>query len=365
MSNLFEPIKVGRYTAKNRIFMAPMSRYRSPERGIVPDFTAEYYSQRADAGLIIAESTRINDWSGGINCPGLFTSEQAAAWKSVTDAVHAKGGLIFLQLWHSGRAAHQSLLPEGRQVAAPSPIGSTEPVMTESGMEQPSTPKELSLEEIAELRRDFANSNRFAFEAGMDGVEIHAAGGFLIDSFLQSSTNHRTDEYGGSLENRFRFLKEVLEDAIEIWGADRVGIKLSPTSPYNDMGNSDDILETFTYVYSQLDSYGLAFLEVNEELPFSEPDPEKRAIVDQLRKLWSGVYIANGNYDAESGNGQIASGKATAISFGRAFIANPDLPRRLKQNGPFNEPNPETFYGGDTRGLTDYPFLDEAMAQRA
>lgn len=226
-------------------------------------------------------------------------------------------------------------------------------------------PKELSLEEIAELRRDFANSNRFAFEAGMDGVEIHAAGGFLIDSFLQSSTNHRTDEYGGSLENRFRFLKEVLEDAIEIWGADRVGIKLSPTSPYNDMGNSDDILETFTYVYSQLDSYGLAFLEVNEELPFSEPDPEKRAIVDQLRKLWSGVYIANGNYDAESGNGQIASGKATAISFGRAFIANPDLPRRLKQNGPFNEPNPETFYGGDTRGLTDYPFLDEAMAQRA
>ncbi len=362
MSDLFQPVKVGRYTAKNRIFMAPMSRYRAPHRGIAPDFTAEYYSQRASAGLIVAESTMINDWSGGINCPGMYNSDQAAAWKNVADAIHANDGLIFLQLWHSGRAAHQSLLPDGRLVSAPSAIGSTAPVITADGMEQPSAPKELSLEEIVQLRADFAAASRFALEAGLDGVEFHAAGGFLIDTFLQSSTNHRTDAYGGAIENRFRFLKEVVEDTIDVWGADRVAVKLSPTSAYNDMGKSDDILETFTYVYSQLDTYGLAFLEVNEEIPFSEPDSEKRAVLDQLRTLWSGVYVANGGYDAEKGNAQIAAGKATAISFGRPFLANPDLPARLKQNGPFNEPNPETFYGGDALGLTDYPFLDATVA---
>ncbi|MFC3120152.1 alkene reductase [Agaribacter flavus] len=358
MSVLFEPRKVGRYATKNRIFMAPMSRYRALAGGINPPSTAEYYRQRASAGLIVAESTRVNNWSGGINCPGIYTKEQVESWKETTEAVHKEGGLIFLQLWHAGRASHESLMPEGRDVVAPSAIPITQEVMIENGMATPTPPREITLDEIAELREDFANASRNALEAGFDGVEIHSAGGFIIDTFLQDTTNLRKDQYGGSLENRFRFLKEITEDAIEIWGADRVGVKLSPVSEYNNVGDGN-ILETFSYVYSQMDKYGLAFLEVNEEMPFSQLSPEKRSIIDDLRKIWSGTYIANGNYDLDSGTAAITEGKASAITYGRYFIANPDLPERFKQNAAFNELNFERFYGGDDTGYTDYPFLSQ------
>lgn len=358
MTTLFEPVKIGRNTAKNRIFMAPMSRYRAPDAGKVPAMTVDYYRQRATAGLVIAESTRINDWSGAMNCPGIHNDDQVAAWKDVTDAVHAEGGLIFLQLWHSGRAAHATHLPEGRVVVAPSAVPSTTNVLTENGFELPTPPKALTLEEIGELRTDFANASRKALEAGFDGVEIHGAGGFLIDTFLQKHTNKRTDQYGGTVENRFRFLREVLEDSIGIWGADRVAVKLSPTSPYNDMGQGD-VKGTFSYVYSQLDSYGLAFLEVNEQFPFGEDSAENAAIIAEMRALWTGAYVANGNATFESGTARVADGTATAISYGRPYIANPDLPQRFKQGAALAEPNMETFYGGDETGYTTYPTLQE------
>lgn len=359
MSILFEPTKIGRYTVRNRIFMAPMSRYRADENDINPEIAVEYYSQRSTAGLIMAESTTINNWAGGINCPGIYNADQAASWKKVTDGVHKEGGVIFLQLWHCGRASHESLMPEGRDVVAPSAIPNMEQVMTANGMETPTPPREITLEEIAELRRDYAQASRYALEAGFDGVEIHAAGGFILDTFLQESTNKRTDEYGGSLENRYRFLSEVMDDAVEVWGADRVGVKLSPTSKYNDVGEGD-ILGTFKYVISQLNKYGLAFLEVNEQMPFSTPSEEQLAITDELRSLWTGAYIANGNYTAETGAQLIDAGKAAAITFGRFYLANPDLPERFKRNAAMNEVDMSTVYGGDYHGYTDYPFLDDA-----
>ncbi|MDO6558945.1 alkene reductase [Paraglaciecola chathamensis] len=358
MSILFEPTQIGRYTVRNRIFMAPMSRYRASKDGINPSSTAEYYRQRASAGLIVAESTRINAWSGGINCPGIYTPEQVASWKKTTEAVRKQGGVIFLQLWHAGRAAHQSLLPKGREVVAPSAISSLQEVLTEEGMAIPTPPRALTLGEISELREDFAHATRNALAAGFDGVEIHAAGGFLIDTFLQETTNQRKDRYGGSLENRFRFLKEVTKDAIEILGADRVAVKLSPTSLYNDMGNGE-VLDTFKYVISQLNQYGLAFLEVNEEMPSTELPAQKRKIVDTLRTLWTGPYIGNGNFTAQSGAERISQGKATAISYGRSFLANPDLPLRYAQNAALNELDASTLYGGDHKGYTDYPTLHE------
>ncbi|WP_411958582.1 alkene reductase [Paracoccus homiensis] len=359
MTSLFDPVKIGAYTAKNRMFMAPMSRYRAPDFGKVPEMTVDYYRQRASSGLIIAESTRVNDWSGAMNCPGIHSEDQVAAWKQVTDAVHAEDGLIFLQLWHSGRAAHATHLPQGRVVVAPSAIPNTTNVMTANGLELPTPPKALTLDEIAELRSDFAKASRNALEAGFDGVELHAAGGFLIDTFLQEPTNQRTDQYGGSNENRFRFLREVLEDAIQIWGADRVAVKLSPTSSYNDMGKGD-VKGTFSYVISELDKYGLAFLEVNEQLPFGEGTAENAAIIAELRKMWTGTYVANGNATFESGTARVADETATAISYGRPYIANPDLPQRFQQGAALAEPNMETFYGGDETGYTDYPALQQA-----
>ena len=357
MSILFEPTQIGRYTVRNRIFMAPMSRYRALEGGVNPKTTAEYYSQRASAGLIMAESTRINDWSGGINCPGIHTAEQVTSWKETTEAVHEKGSVIFLQLWHAGRASHESLMPKGRDVVAPSAIPIQQEVMIENGMATPTPPRELTLDEIAELRADYAHASRNALEAGFDGVEIHAAGGFLIDTFLQETTNKRDDQYGGSPENRFRFLREVVEDAIDIWGADRVGVKLSPTSQYNNVGDGN-VLETFKYTISELNNYGLAFLEVNEEMPFTQLPPEKRAILDELRSYWAGPYIGNGNYTAETGAQRISDNKATAITYGRFFLANPDLPERFRRNAELNELDVNTFYGGDHKGYTDYPFLN-------
>lgn len=363
MSILFEPTQIGRYTVRNRIFMAPMSRYRALSGGINPSSTAKYYSQRASAGLIVAESTMINDWSGGINSPGIYSHEQVVSWKKTTEAVHEQGGLIFLQLWHAGRAAHKSLLPKDREVVSPSAVPSLQEVLTENGMTNPTPPRELTLEEIAELRADFAQASRNALEAGFDGVEIHAAGGFLIDTFLQETTNQRSDRYGGSPHNRFRFLKEVTEDAIEILGADRVGVKLSPTSQYNSMGIGD-VLQTFKYVISKLNNYGLAFLEVNEEMPFTELSAQHRAILDELRSQWTGPYIGNGNYTASSGAIRVSQNKATAISYGRFFLANPDLPERFRGNTELNDLDVNTFYGGDHRGYTDYPFLSKQQDER-
>ena len=226
MSILFEPLQIGPYHLSNRVIMAPLSRYRASLDGVPPSYAIDYYSQRASAGLIITESTAVNDWGSGMKAPGIFRDDQMAVWQTVTNAVHAKGGRIFLQFWHGGRVAHASLMPEGRDVAGPSAIPMSGKLMTPEGMQTATPPRAFSVEEIAELRSDYAQAALNAKTAGFDGVEIQAANGYVIDQFLQDASNQRTDDYGGSAENRTRFLMEVLEDAIAIWGADRVGVRL-------------------------------------------------------------------------------------------------------------------------------------------
>lgn len=359
VSSLFEPIKIGPYELPNRIFFAPVSRNRANRDGIQPDYAVEYYRQRASAGLIISESAAINDWSGGMNAPGLYNEQQVKSWKTITDAIHVEGGRIFQQFWHSGRVTHQSLLPKGRQVKGPSALGISRELVTYEGHRQATAPQAFSLEEIAELRADYAQAARNALAAGFDGIEVQAANGYLIDQFLQDSANQRTDQYGGSLENRSRFLMEVLEDASAIFGAERIGVRLSPTGNFNEIGDSNP-QAIFSYLITELDKLGLAYLHVVEQLPWSPLTEEKIALNTALRDLWTGPYIANGGFEAESGAAAISAGKATAISYGRPWISNPDLPRRYQFNAPLNEIDQTTIYGGDERGYTDYPSLDEA-----
>jgi N-ethylmaleimide reductase len=356
MPTLFEPTKLGRYTVQNRIVMAPMSRNRARKDGVVTEVVAEYYSQRATAGMMISESIMVNDWANGMCAPGLHNAEQTAAWKTVTDAVHEKGGLIFAQLWHAGRAAHESLMPEGRDCAGPSAIGISREIMTFQGPIAATQPRALTLDEISELRADFAQSAKNALAAGFDGVEIHAAGGYLVDQFLQDGANQRDDIYGGSAANRYRFLGEIAEDAIAIWGADRVGVRLSPKSDFNEMHDSDPV-GIFTHVISALNTLKLAYLHLSERLPFAPPKPEDAIVMDELRKHWDGPLISNGDFDAEEGAAHIDADKATMISYGRPFISNPDLPARFKISAELNPLDSSTIYGGDARGYTDYPAL--------
>lgn len=318
----------------------------------------EYYAQRASAGLIIAESTMINDWANGMCAPGLFNDAQIAGWKTVTGAVHEKGGRIFAQLWHAGRASHESLMPEGRECAGPSAIAIDRELMTFEGMIRASQPRALTLEEIAELRVDHATAARNAKAAGFDGLEIHAAAGYLIDQFLQDGSNQRDDAYGGSLENRYRFLGEVLEDAIAIWGTDRVGVRLSPTSDFNDMCDSNPVA-TFSHVIKELNKHGLAYLHLSEQVPFAPSNPQHAVINDALRVHWNGPLISNGNFAADTGAAHIDAGESSAISFGRPFISNPDLPERYRTGAVLNDMDPATIYGGDAKGYTDYPALSK------
>ncbi len=362
ISNLFEPVKIGRYNLPNRIFLAPVSRNRANRDGIQPSYAAEYYGQRASAGLIISESAAINNWSGGMNAPGIYNDKQVEAWKKIVDAVHDKGGRIFQQFWHSGRATHQSLLPSDRTVAAPSAIGISREMITYEGKHPSTKPRAFTLEEIEELRADYAQAARNSLAAGFDGIEIQAANGYLIDQFLQDAANQRTDRYGGSAENRSRFLMEVLADAIDIWGADRVGVRISPTGDFNEIGDTNPD-HTFSTLIEQLNQLGLAYLHVVEQLPWSPATGEKIALNNKLRKLWNGAYIANGGFDAESGATSIADQKATAIAFGRPWIANPDLPLRYKLNAPLNQADEATTYGGDERGYTDYPTLESTAVR--
>lgn len=356
MSQLFEPAQIGRYTIPNRIVLAPVSRNRADKAGVIPDYAATYYAQRAGAGLLIAESTAINDWSNSMHAPGIYTDAQVAAWTNVTDAVHAKGGRIFQQFWHSGRAGHVSLNPTERGLAGPSAIQIVRDVFTYEGMQPASEPRAFTLDEIHELRRDYARAARNAMKAGFDGIEVQAANGYLIDQFLQDGANQRTDEYGGPVENRARFLMEVLEDAIDIWGADRVGVRLSPTGEFNDI-NDRDPSGTFTYIISKLNALGLAYLHIVESLPWFPLTDEKAALNDTLRKLWAGPLISNGGFDDKSGAAHVEAGKASAIAYGRPFIANPDLVERYRTGAVLNEADEATIYGGDERGYTDYPAL--------
>jgi N-ethylmaleimide reductase len=355
---LLQPIKIGAYELKNRVVMAPLTRRRADDNLAPQDMMATHYGQRASAGLIIAEATQISEHAQGyLNTPGIYTDEQIEGWIKVTDAVHEEDGLIFLQLWHVGRLSHSSY--HGMEPVAPSPVKMEGQLNTPDGYLNYETPKELNLKEIKEIVYDFKIASMNAMTAGFDGVEIHGANGYLIDQFLQNGTNKRTDEYGGSVENRFRFLKEVTEAVIEVWGSDKVGLRLSPSGTKAGMSDSNPV-EIFSYAVEQLNQYNLAYLHVMEPwFDVSDKPNYLTSVAPYFRKIYKGKLMANNGFTFETGNKLIEDGHADLVSFGKLFISNPDLVERFEKGAPLNNWNKDTFYGGDEKGYTDYPFLGE------
>ncbi len=356
-TTVLSPIEIGSYTLPNRVVMAPLTRMRSPD-GIANELMATYYTQRASAGLIISEASPIS--SQGIGYPAIpciYNAEQVEGWKKITSAVHANNGVMFLQLWHVGRISHPDY-HNGELPVAPSPIQPKGNAITPSGMKPFVTPHDLSIAEIKEIVQHYRHAAQNALAAGFDGVEIHGANGYLIDQFLRDGSNQRTDEYGGSVENRTRFLLEVTEAVVSVWGAERVGVRLAPSGTFNDM--TDSVPEAlFIYVLQQLNRFELAYLHVVDAL---ESDIRHGAnVVDLavLRAAYNGILIVCGGYDFERANETIAQGLADAVAFGQLYIANPDLVERFAANAPLNKPDPSTFYGGEAKGYTDYPRLTD------
>ncbi|HAQ88515.1 MAG TPA: alkene reductase [Pseudomonas sp.] len=349
MPTLFDPIKIGELELANRIIMAPLTRCRA-EPGRVPgDLIVEYYTQRADAGLIISEATSVTPMGVGYpDTPGIWSAEQVQGWRKVTDAAHAKGGKIVLQLWHVGRISDPLYL-DGQLPVAPSAIKPAGHVSLVRPMKEFETPRALETEEIAGIVEAYRKGAENAREAGFDGVEIHGANGYLLDQFLQDSTNQRTDQYGGSLENRARLLLEVTDAAVGVWGAGRVGVHLAPRADAHDMGDSNRA-ETFGYVARELGKRGIAFICTREKAGEDSLGP-------QLKEIFGGVYIANERFTKEQANAWLEEGKADAVAFGIPYIANPDLVERLRKDAPLNEPRPELFYAKGAEGFTDYPSL--------
>ena len=358
--DLFSELQLGPYLLKNRIAMAPMTRNRAGPGNVPTQLMAEYYAQRASAGLIITEASQISAQGVGYPAtPGIHSADQVDGWQWVTEAVHARDGVIFLQLWHVGRISHPSLQPGGALPVAPSAVRPAGQAMTYDGPKDFVTPRALALEEIPGLVRDYRLAARNALEAGFDGVEIHAANGYLLDQFLRDRTNRRGDAYGGSLENRARLLLEVTETVCGVWGGDRVAVRLSPVQPFNDMFDSDPC-QTFSSVVEWLNAYGLSYLHVTrmgKDTPGAAgPDFDFQI----LRDLWKGPYMTNFGYDKAKANEELAQDRADLVAFGVQFLANPDLPERLRRNASLNEPDTATFYGGGPEGYVTYPFLADA-----
>ncbi|WP_156840869.1 alkene reductase [Novosphingobium aquimarinum] len=357
---LFRPLQAGTFALPNRVLMAPLTRNRAHADGTPRDLAATYYRQRASAGLIVSEATQISAMGKGYkDTPGIYTDAHVEGWKPVIEAVHAGGGRIFCQLWHVGRISHVSLLPQGRQPVSASAVRAKGQTFTANGFEDVSEPVALDAEGIARTLDDYTTAARCAKAAGFDGVEVHAANGYLLDQFLQDGVNQREDEYGGSVDNRSRLLREVMERVCDVFSPDRVGVRLSPLGQANDMHDSDPET-TFSAAYRLLNGRGLAYLHVIEQFYGQETEDDDRAMLKRLRGLFEGTYIANGSYDAEAARKAIAEGGVDAVTFGRPFIANPDLPERYRIGAPLNTPDEETFYGGDREGYTDYPALDPA-----
>lgn len=356
MTDLFSPINVGPHTLSNRIFMAPMTRNRAPDT-IPNELMKTYYTQRASSGLIISEGSQISPQAIGYpGTPGIHTPEQVTGWKTITDAVHAQGGYIFCQLWHVGRSSHPDLQPNNEQPVAPSAIKPEGDAMTLEGPKPFVTPQALTLEGIQQTIKDFIHAAKCALEAGFDGVEIHAANGYLIDQFLRDGTNQRDDIYGGSLENRSRFLLDVVDAVSNIWGENCTAVRLSPLQPFNDMKDSSPEA-LFTHVVKALNQYSLAYLHVTE-MGAEAPGVAGPAFdLATLRELFKGVYVTNAGYDKQRGNAAIAKNSCDAVAFGVPFIANPDLAQRLELDADLNEADSSSFYGGDSAGYTDYPSL--------
>lgn len=360
MTSLYDPITIGDLKLSNRVFMAPLTRNRATPDGVPGPWASTYYSQRASAGLIVTEATQISPMGKGyINTPGIHSEEQIDGWKSVVDAVHRSNGRIFLQLWHVGRISHNSLLPESTSPVAPSAIRARAQTVINTGFIDASEPRALGLTEVRTTVEDYGRAASNAKAAGFDGVEIHAANGYLIDQFLKSKSNTRTDAYGGSAANRVRFLGEIVEAILKVWDPGHVGVRISPLGSFNDMGDANPE-ETFAAVVDVLNGYRPGYLHVVED---AIPVDLKADFFRRLRSAWKGIYVANGGYDAERGERAVSDGSADAVAYGRLFLANPDLPTRLSRRGPLNEPDTGSFYGGDERGYIDYPEWAKSEAE--
>jgi N-ethylmaleimide reductase len=378
MSNyphLLSPLRVGDLDLSHRVVMAPLTRMRSSQPGDVPNaLNATYYSQRAtEGGLLISEATQISLLGKGYPAaPGIHSQEQVEGWKLVTNAVHANGGFMFLQLWHVGRISHSSLHPEAGLPVAPSAIASSDgaKALTAAFQQGPfETPRALGLEEIPGIIAEYKKAAENAKLAGFDGVEVHSANGYLLDQFLEDRTNHRTDEYGGSIENRSRLLLEVVDTVVGVWGKDRTGVRLSPFGTFSDMGDSNPVA-LFTYVLEQLSKRGIAYAHLIEPRAGNagaggaiKADAPRTS--ELFRKAFKGVLISAGGYTAQGADDVIAEGFADAVAFGRLFISNPDLPKRFELDVPLAEYDRTTFYGGSDKGYTDYPrFSTQPQAVR-
>jgi N-ethylmaleimide reductase len=360
MADLFSPLDVGSFEFSHRVVMAPMTRNRA-ETGNVPHaLNATYYQQRSDAAFIITEATQMcPEGQGYPATPGIHSKEQIDGWREVTDAVHEAGGRIFLQIWHVGRISHPDLQPDGKDPVAPSAIQPTGEAMTFSGMKPFVTPRALDEEEIPGLIEQYRQSAKNADMAGFDGVEVHGANGYLLDQFTRDSTNTRTDFYGGSVENRCRFPLAVTDAVVEVWGKERVGYRISPFQPYNDISDSDPV-STFSYLTEELAKRDLLYLHL-VELGGNEDGDDfmaaRNPLFAKLRDLWPNTLITNGGYDREKADAVINAGLADMVAFGALYLSNPDLPERLLSGAGFNEAQRATFYGGGAEGYTDYPFL--------
>ncbi|MCH7384370.1 alkene reductase [Acinetobacter dispersus] len=354
MAELNSTLQVGDFTIKNRLVLAPLTRARSGAQRIPNDLMVEYYQQRANAGLIITEATVISPKAAGYaNTPGLWSQEQAQAWHKIVEAVHVQGSKIVVQLWHVGRISHPDLL-DGDTPVAPSAIQPAGEVSLLRPKRPFVTPRALSHEEIQEIVAQYRNAAEQAKAAGFDGVELHAANGYLIDQFLQSSTNHRDDKYGGAIENRARLLLQVVDTFIEVWGAGRVGVHLAPRGDSHDMGDENP-LATFGYVVEQLDQRNIGFI-------FTREYEAEDSVLPKLRPKFKGVWIANEGLTADSAKRILATGQADAVSFGKQYIANPDLFERLQHDLPLNPLQPQTLYGDGAEGYTDYPAFEQLEA---
>ncbi len=356
-TSLFSPIEIGAIHAKNRVVMAPLTRSRAAAGDVPNALAATYYRQRASAGLIVSEGTQIRpDGKGYLTTPGIYSPAQIEGWKKVTDAVHGAGGKIVAQIWHVGRISH----PEhtgGTPPVAPSAIRADAKTFLPSGAFEPvAEPRALTLDDIKQVVEDFGTAAKNALVAGFDGIEIHGANGYLVDQFLRNGANQRTDEYGGSIENRVRFMTEVVDATVAAIGADRVGIRLSPVTPANGLSDSDP-QPLFDLAVSELAKRKIAFIHMIEGATQGPRDIVPDFDFAKLRNMFGGVYIGNNGYTPELAHERIARGEVDMVAFGKAFISNPDLVERLRKGEPLAEANRETFYGGGAEGYTDYPTL--------
>lgn len=363
VQKLFSEATLGNLTLQNHIVMAPMTRNRATADHLPTDIMATYYAQRASVGLIITEgaSPSVNG-EGYARMPGIHSAVQIEGWKKVTEAVHAKGGKIFVQLMHTGRVSHSSHLSENAEVVAPSAVAAVGDIYTdEQGMLPHSTPRALTTEEVKETIQEFVTASKNAIDAGFDGIELHGANGYLIEQFISPDVNQRTDEYGGSIENRSRFLLEIAEAAGQAIGFDKVGVRLSPYGIFNDIKPYADVDETYLYIAQQLNKIGVVYVHLVDHTSMGAPIVPDQ-LVDSIRDAFSGTLILSGGFDADRAEAALQSGRANLVAFGRPLLANADFVERLKTGAELNQPDFSTFYTPGEKGYTDYPVLAEMQA---